>query len=262
MGAYLRLLPVLAILVPVTLLLAPVQLLAMRLKLPVARKIPVIWHRLALWLVGVKVSVRGTIPAQRPLLIVANHISWADILVLGSVMPLCFIAKSEMMAWPVINWLAFMQRTVFVERNNGRDSRRQAGTIASRLVEGDAMVLFAEGTTGDGIRLRPFKSALFGAVHAALETAHFSHVTVQPVALAYTRLNGLPLGRYHQARAAWPGDVPLAPHLLSFIANGAYDVEVVFAEPGDFALDTRRKEIAAITRRRVQASFAAAMRMR
>ncbi len=162
-------------------------------------------------------------------------------------MQLCFIAKSDMMAWPGINWLAWMQRTVFVRREDRRGSKAQAGTIAARLVEGDAMVLFAEGTTGDGIRLRPFKSALFGAVHHALETAHISHVTVQPVALAYTRLNGLPLGRYHQARAAWPGDIPLGPHLMTFIAGGAYDVEVVFGEAGDFALDTPRKKIADIT---------------
>ncbi len=229
MAAYLRLLPVLIVLAPVTLVLAPVQMIAMRLNKPLARHIPVFWHRLALRLIGVRVNVRGRLPAQHPLLIVSNHISWADILVLGSVMPLCFIAKSEMTGWPGINWLAWMQRTVFVQRNNGRDSKRQADTIAARLVEGDAMVLFAEGTTGDGIRLRPFKSALFGAVHAALEAAHASHVTVQPVALAYTRLNGMPLGRYHQSRAAWPGDVPLAPHLLALVANGAYDVEVVFA---------------------------------
>lgn len=262
MAAYVRLLGILAILLPVTLVLAPVQICAMRLCKPLARRLPVVWHRLALSLVGVRVNVRGRLPDQHPLLIVSNHISWADILVLGSVMPLCFIAKSEMTAWPGINWLAWMQRTVFVRRDDRRDSKRQADTIAARLLEGDAMVLFAEGTTGDGIRLRPFKSALFGAVHAALEAAHFSHVTVQPVALAYTRLNGLPLGRYHQSRAAWPGDVPLGPHLLAFVSNGAYDVEVVFGEPGDFALDTRRKEIASITRSRIHASFAAAMRMR
>jgi hypothetical protein len=82
------------------------------------------------------------------------------------------------------------------------------------------------------------------------------------VALAYTRLNGLPLGRYHQTRAAWPGDIPLGPHLMTFIASGAYDVEVVFGEPGDFALDTPRKKIADITRRRVRAAFASAIRMR
>jgi 1-acyl-sn-glycerol-3-phosphate acyltransferase len=260
--AILRLLPLLLVLVPATLLLAPLQMLAMVLYRPLARAIPVLWHRLALRLVGVRVHVQGEIPRRRPLLIVANHVSWADIMVLGSVMQLCFIAKSDMMKWPGINWLAWMQRTVFVKREDKRGSKAQAGTIAARLVEGDAMVLFAEGTTGDGIRLMPFKSALFGAVHHALETAHISHVTVQPVALAYTRLNGLPLGRYHQARAAWPGDIPLGPHLLSFITAGAYDVEVVFGEPGDFALDTPRKKIAGITRSRVRTAFASATRMR
>jgi 1-acyl-sn-glycerol-3-phosphate acyltransferase len=262
MAAILRLLPLLLVLVPATLLLAPIQMAAMFLSKPLARAIPVFWHRLALRLVGVRVHVQGQIPSKRPLLIVSNHVSWADILVLGSVMQLCFIAKSDMMAWPGINWLAWMQRTVFVKREDKRGSKAQAGTIAARLLEGDAMVLFAEGTTGDGIRLRPFKSALFGAVHHALETANISHVTVQPVALAYTRLNGLPLGRYHQSRAAWPGDIPLGPHLLAFISGGAYDVEVVFGEAGDFALDTPRKKIADITRGRVRAAFASAIRMR
>ena len=168
MAAYVRLLGIISILLPATLVLAPVQIGAMRFHKPLARRIPVVWHRLALWLVGVRVNVRGRRPDQHPLLIVSNHISWADILVLGSVMPLCFIAKSEMTAWPGINWLAWMQRTVFVRRDDRRDSKRQADTIAARLLEGDAMVLFAEGTTGDGVRLRPFKSALFGAVHAAL----------------------------------------------------------------------------------------------
>ena len=262
MTAWLRLLPILLILLPATVLLAPVQLAAMRLSKPLARRMPVYWHKTALWLIGVRVHVRGEIPQNRPLLIVANHISWSDIMVLGSVMQLCFIAKADMKSWPGINWLASLQRTVFVERQKPGQALVQANSIAARLNQGDAMVLFPEGTTGDGNRLMAFNSTLFGAVHSAMESAGASHVTVQPVALAYTRLHGMPLGRFHQARAAWPGAIALWPHLFSFVTTGSYDVEVVFCTPGDFSLRTGRKEIARVTREQIRDAFAAAMRMR
>lgn len=262
MVSRLRLIFILAVLIPVTLVLAPVQIAAMRLHRPLARRIPVLWHRLALALVGVRVNIRGVVPAARPVLIVANHISWSDILVLGSVMELCFIAKSEVKSWPVFNLLAWMQRSVFIERHLKRQSKAQADTISARLLEGDAMVLFAEGTTGDGTLLGPFKSTLFAAIHAALDTADISHVTVQPVAIAYTRLHGMPLGRLHQARAAWPGDVQLLPHLISFLMAGAYDVEVIFTPPRDFSATTSRKVIARECREQIRAAFSDAMRMR
>lgn len=262
MIAWARLIVILPAIAVLTLALAPLQLWGMRYDRRLARRIPVLWHRMALRLVGVRVHVRGPVPARRPLLIVANHLSWSDILVLGSVTELCFIAKSEVRSWPVFNLLAILQRTVFIDREQRRRSQVQAGTIAARLLEGDAMVLFAEGTTGDGVRLAPFKSALFGSVHEALKAALHSHVTVQPVAIAYTRLHGLPLGRLHQARAAWPGDVALLPHFLSFLRAGAWDVDVVFCEPGDFSAQVSRKEIARLSHERVRAAFADAMRMR
>lgn len=262
MAGWLRFVLAMSLLLAATAALAPLQLFAMRFRPSLARSLPLVWHRMALWLFGIRVHVRGEIPARRPVLIVANHISWSDIMVLGSVMELCFVAKAEVKSWPGFNVLALLQRTVFVRREERRRSHVQAGTIASRLVEGDAMVLFAEGTTGDGVRIGQFKTALFGAVHEALKTARFSHVTVQPVAIAYTRLHGLPLGRLRQPLAAWPGDVPLMPHFLGFMRAGAWDVDVVFCEPGDFSGSVSRKEIARLARDRIRDAFAEAVRMR
>ncbi|MEC9343900.1 MAG: lysophospholipid acyltransferase family protein [Pseudomonadota bacterium] len=262
MAAGIRLFFALALLAAVTLVLLPVQVLAMFGCRPVARAIPVIWHRMALAAIGVRVHVHGPLPRAHPLLIVANHLSWSDILVLGSVTKLCFVAKREVKSWPGINLLAWLQRTVFVDSDRRHDSANQADTIAARLSQGDTMVLFAEGTTGDGHRVGSFKSALFGAVHAALRQAHLERVTVQPVAIAYTRLQGLPLGRLHQARASWPGDVPLGAHLVSFLLAGAYDVDVVFGEASTFTEETGRKQIAVLMHARIRAAFTRAMRMR
>lgn len=227
----------------VTIFLLPVQLILMLVSKSLSRKIPVIWHRSLLFLVGVRVHVHGTPSKQKPIMFVANHISWSDILVLGSVCELCFIAKDEVKNWPGINYLAKLQRTVFVNRQRRADSKNQANTISNRLLEGDVMVLFAEGTTGDGNKLTPFKSALLGAPQIALSQSEINQIYIQPIAIAYNTLHGMPLGRFHQAHAAWPGDVELMPHLINFIRQGAFDVDVAFGEAHIFDETTKRKEI-------------------
>ncbi len=250
------------LLLPVTLALLPVQLLGIAFHRPLARRIPLLWHRLALTLIGVHVRLHGESSKARPLLIVANHVSWSDIMVLGSIMEVCFIAKAEVRDIPGVSLLARLQRSVFVDRKNRRDSARQAEAIAERLNQGDAMVLFAEGTTGDGHRVGPFKSALLGALNAALAQSDIESATVQPVAIAYTQLNGMPLGRFHQARAAWPGGLELGPHLMAFVRNGAYDIDVVFGKAEPYRVDSDRKRMAMRMQAQVRQSFAAAMRMR
>lgn len=227
-----------------TVALAPLQVLAIRRNWPLARRLPHLWHRLAAPISGIRVHRVGAPAAERPLLLVSNHQSWADIVVLGSAMPLCFIAKAEVRGWQVFGWLARLQRTVFVERERRGRTREQAEGIARRLAAGDAMVLFAEGTTSDGNGVLPFKTALFGAAAAALDVSGRGEMWVQPVSVAYTGANGLPLGRFGRPLAAWPGDVPLAPHLLSFLREGAVEAEVSFGEPLIFRPGDERKQLA------------------
>ncbi|MCB1384918.1 MAG: 1-acyl-sn-glycerol-3-phosphate acyltransferase [Nitratireductor sp.] len=259
--ATLRLALILAVLLPVTLVLAPVQLV-LKLAAPKAsRRIPLLWHRLVLWLLGVRVHLHGAMAGDRPLMIAANHISWSDILVLGSIGELCFIAKDEVRGWPVINWLARLQRTVFVDRQRKRDAAIQADTIASRLTEGDVMVLFAEGTTGDGNQLLAFKSALFAAPQMALEQSGLQNISVQPVAIAYNTLHGMPLGRYHQPIAAWPGDVAFGAHFMRFLHEGAFDVDVAFGPVIEIDAQSKRKDVARQCERFVRGRFAILRRL-
>src|SRR6185437_1390398 len=120
----------------------------------------------------------------------SNHTGYLDISVLGSRLPASFIAKSEVARWPLFGWLAKLQRSVFVDRQV-RSTAQQRDAIAERLAAKDALILFPEGTSNDGTFVLPFKSALFSVVFGKSETP----VTVQPVSLAYTRLDGLPIGR-------------------------------------------------------------------
>ena len=244
----------------VTLLLAPVQRLALARHWGLATRLPVLWHRIACRTIGIRVHLVGAPSADRPLLIASNHQSWSDILVLGSVMPLAFIAKAEVADWPVFGLLAKLQRTIFVERAARGRTGEQADSIAARLLSGDAMVLFAEGTTSDGNEVLAFKTALFGAAQAALAASDTRQVAVQPVAIAYTHASGLPLGRSGRPFAAWPGDVELMPHLTAVLKEGALDVEVSFGDPIAFTRDSDRKAVARQAETAVAAMLAASLR--
>ncbi len=227
-----------------TALLWPLQSVAIRRGWPLARRLPFLWHRVAARLIGLRLHLAGAPAEGRPLLLVANHQSWADIVALGAVMPLSFIAKSEVAGWPIFGLLARLQRTVFVEREARGRTGEQADAIGERLNAGDAMVLFAEGTTSDGNRVLPFKTALFGAAQASLRRSGKDAVLVQPVSIAYTKANGIAMGRYGRPLAAWPGDVELAPHLLAFLREGAVDAEIRFGEPIRFDAQSDRKAVA------------------
>jgi 1-acyl-sn-glycerol-3-phosphate acyltransferase len=240
-----------------TLIGIPVQWLALRLKLPLRRRVPMYYHRLCLKLLDVRVEVRGAPARERPLLFVANHCSWLDILVFSAVTPLVFIAKHEIGRWPLVGLLAKLQRTVFVDRSRRRATGNVNREIAARMADGDPVVLFGEGTSSDGNTVLPFRSALFGAVRDALGGAERGWV--QPVSIAYTRLHGLPMGRQFRPWAAWYGDVSLTRHFWRVLRDGAIDVVVTFgpAVAVDAAAD--RKALARSTHDAVRRMTAAAL---
>jgi 1-acyl-sn-glycerol-3-phosphate acyltransferase len=224
--------------------LLPVQYLSVRFERFFHKSLPRFWHRVIAKLLGLRVHVTGSLVDDRPLLIVANHSSWADIIVLSTVAEVSFIAKSEVRNWPLFGMFAVLQRSVFVERERKHRSGQQANTIAERLAKGDAMVLFAEGTTSDGNRVLPFKSSLFGAAQLALRDTDSHRVLIQPVSIAYTKVHGLPLGRYMRPVASWPGSVTLLPSLYAMLREGALDVEVRIGEPIEFTPKSSRKAVA------------------
>ncbi len=236
-----------------TLPLLPVQYVSMRLERFVHKSLPRFWHRVIAKLLGMRIHVTGELSLERPLLIVSNHSSWADIVVLSTVAEVSFIAKSEVKAWPLFGLFAVLQRSVFVERERRQSTGRQADTIAGRLAQGDAMVLFAEGTTSDGNRVLPFKSALFGAAQVALRDTEAHTVLIQPVSIAYTKVQGLPMGRYMRPVSSWPGSVAIIPSLLSIVRAGAFDVEVRIGAPVEFTPKSSRKSVAAAMERQVRA---------
>lgn len=247
-----RLTILVAALAATTLVLLPLQLAAMRFLPRRAGLLPMAWQRVARFMLDLRVRVEGQpATAPPPLLLLSNHVSWLDIVTLGSVLPVSFIAKHEVSQWPVVRHLARLQRSVFIDRNRRAATAEVGDAIAARLGEGDALVLFAEGTTGDGVSVLPFRSALVGA--AAKAIGPDGSITIQPVAIVYTALHGLPIGRLRMADVAWHGDMELAPHLSGLVGTGAIDAVVAFGEPVAFAAGADRKAVTAAAEREVRA---------
>ncbi|MDI1263262.1 MAG: hypothetical protein PS018_08395, partial [bacterium] len=152
-------------------------------------------------------------------------------------------------------------RTIFINRQARHQTGAASREIAGRLLGGDAVVLFAEGTSSDGIRVLPFRSSLVGAVHHALgNSTRHSHVTVQPMSLAYLSLSGVPLGRSLRQRVAWYGDAGLVPHLLAVLASGAVDVTVSWGAAIAYDVSADRKAITRDAEQSVRRMTAAALR--
>jgi lyso-ornithine lipid O-acyltransferase len=244
-SAGVRLFFVFVLFVILTLPLLPFQVLAARLERFWFKSLPFFWHKRMCRLFGLHIGVQGAISKERPLLLVSNHVSWSDILVLGSLAELSFIAKDEVEDWPLFGTFATLQRTIFIDRQAKRKAGEQSQQIAQRLNAGDILVLFPEGTTSDGNRILPFKSSLFGAAKMALDgQVPDSKVFIQPVSIAYTKRHGIPLGRYHRPIAGWPGTVGLMRHLFGLIRAGSISVDVSFGDAIIFDHGSNRKQLA------------------
>jgi 1-acyl-sn-glycerol-3-phosphate acyltransferase len=240
-----------------SLVLVPLQMLALRLGWSrLLHALPVRFHRILLKLFNVRVIERGTPPGDVPTIVLSNHVSWLDIPVIGSLHPLSFIAKSEIEGWPVVGLLAKLQRSVFIDRGRRKATAEVNDALAHRLVKGEAIVLFAEGTTGDGNRLLPFRSSLVGAAQTALMHDSVERVYLQPLAIAYTRRNGLPVTRRERPFIAWYGDMDLAPHLKLFVQGVPLDVVVTWGEPIPF--NGNRKQATASAEAEIRRALTAA----
>jgi 1-acyl-sn-glycerol-3-phosphate acyltransferase len=244
----------------------PLQMVAQRAGWRLAATLPIRFHRLFLALFGIKVQVRGPAPVPGvPTLVLANHVSWLDIPAIASTVPLSFIAKSEIAAWPVFGLFARLQRSVFLDRARKSATAEVNDIVADRLARGEVIVLFPEGTTGDGNRLLPFRSSLVGAARAALvgqggadAHARVEQIQLQTLALAYTRRNGMPVTRLERPGIAWYGDMELLPHLGAFLRDGPVDLVLVWGEPLVFDATTNRKHATAAAETAIRDAIRAA----
>ena len=207
--------------------LAPLQCAAALLgggRMPA--RLPAFFHRLACRVMGVVVDVRGTMHAGQTVWI-ANHLSYLDILAIGSVARCSFVAKDDVRGWPVFGRLARLQDTVFISRT----SRRAADVglaLSAALDNGRSLVVFPEGTTSDGTAVLPFKSSLFEVFVADHARAG---VTLQPLTVSVESIDGRNVDPTNRDLYAYHGDASLGPHLLRFLGTKGARVRLTFHAP-------------------------------
>lgn len=193
---------------------------------PASERVPRRYFQGLLRALRVAAHVHGA-PQSGSVLFVANHISWMDIPVLGAQVHAAFVAKREVADMGLVGRFADIGQTIYVDRSQRHRSDEQAGAIARRLAAGGNVILFPEGTSGDGVRVLPFKSSLF----ASAVRAGVPGLRVQPVSLAYTEVNGLPVTRNRLIELAWIGDMDFAPHLFEMMRLGRIRADLFFHEP-------------------------------
>jgi len=186
-------------------------------------------------IIDLRIVVHGQQSKYQPLLMASNHVSYMDIIALGATVGTPFAAKAEIAKWPGLGLLAKVGNSVFINRDR-RAAKNASNDVHQELKRGGRLILFPEATSSDGNHILPFKSALFAVTE---HTSAGGPVVVQPVALAYTRIQGLPTGVIWRPFLAWYGDMDLAPHLWEVVKIGEKTIEIKFlptvtlAECGD-----------------------------
>jgi lyso-ornithine lipid O-acyltransferase len=222
---------------------AMVQTVWLLLRLPKWNIVPRIFHKLGCIFLGMNVTVIGKPVEGRPTLILSNHISWTDIIAIGSVADVTFVAKQEISKWFFVGVISWMQRTLFVDRTRKTDARRTTREIGQRIAERGAVLLFAEGQSDIGTHVLPFRTALVGAAQHAMEEAGAKDVAIQPLTVAYTKLQGLAIGRTDRALVAWIKGKSVGQNIKEILTGGVKEVTVAFGEPRVMAQDMDRKVV-------------------
>ncbi|MGQ2920754.1 MAG: lysophospholipid acyltransferase family protein [Hydrogenophaga sp.] len=178
------------------------------------------WTRRMLLIMGVELVVQGTPPEQGPLLQVANHMSWLDILVMNAARPSRFVSKADAERWPLLGSLITGAGTLYLERGNRRAAMRVVHHMAERLELGDILTVFPEGTTGDGQALLPFHANLLQAAIAA-------RAPVLPIALRFVRSDS---GEPHPA-PIFVGETTLLGSIWATLNADGLQAVVRYGEP-------------------------------
>jgi len=205
---------------------------------------PRLFHRAGCMFLGLKVTVVGKPETGKPTLLVSNHISWTDIIAIGSVADVTFVAKSEIRDWPFVGFMASLQRTLFVDRKKRSDAGRASREMGAHLAKGSAVLLFAEGQSDIGTHVLPFRSALIGAAQHAMADAGAADVYVQPLTIAYTRLQGLPVSRNERSFIAWIKSKSVKQNIREILSGPTKDVTLAFGVARQVSATDDRKVIA------------------
>ena len=210
--------------------------------------LPVIFHKLLLWLLSVSIEFEGEINKSNDCnLFISNHLSYLDIPILGSRYPLRFVAKSEVEDWPLFGFLAKLGKTIFISRNRS-DTLDQKNKILQSLSSDEKTFIFPEGTTSDGNRVLDFKSSSFSALEG-------QNLIIQPIVIVYSELNGIPINRWLRPAIAWYGDMDLKPHFSTLIRLRRIKANVIYLDKVNAKNFSSRKDLSKYLESKIKKAY-------
>jgi 1-acyl-sn-glycerol-3-phosphate acyltransferase len=232
------------------LILGPARRVAQASGWRIGRALPVAFHRLLCFTLDARVRRHGAPSVATRRLIVANHVSWLDVPMLGAIEPMTFLAKKEIGGPFLGRQAALLQGIVFVDRQRRRGIPEVNAIMARMMGDREPVLLFAEATTGDGNRLLRFRSSHFEAIRQT--AARSDGAIVQPVFLHYSRIAGLPVDRADRPNVAWYGDMTFLPHLWRLLRGGGVTCDIFYGDPIPVLAASNRKLLAQATERAVR----------
>ena len=245
------------VLLPLLVIIIPLQALVLALRLPFWNLLPRLFHRVGCTFLGLRVSVLGQPATGRATLLVSNHISWTDIVAIGSVADVTFVAKREVGEWFFVGMMARLQQTIFVDRTRRSEAGRTAQQMGRHMAGGNAVLLFAEGQSDIGTHVLPFRSALVGAAQHAMIEAGARDVLIQPLTIAYTRMQGLPVSRNERSMIAWIKSKSVRQNIVEILSGPVKDVTVAFGTPMPLTETSDRKAVTRSAENEVRAMLVA-----
>ena len=228
--------------VPFMLIGIPVQFIITRLGM-FSPFMTMLFHKCGCVFCGLRVHVIGEPLHNRPTLLLSNHISWTDIVAIGSVADVTFVSKTGVRDTFFVGFMATLQRTLFVDYNRRADAMRTSREMAQRLATNGAVLLFAEGHRDLGDHVQPFRTALVGAAQSAMLDGGATEVAIQPVTIAYTHLQGLPISRNERSAVSGMNARGLKAVIGGILRSGVKDVTIAFGAPIPMSAESDRKQI-------------------
>ena len=227
--------------------LLPAQIILIIFKNNYRFKLPCYFHKGLLFILGVKLKIKGSVAKNRPLILLGNHCSYLDIIILSSAASVCFVAKEEIKNWFLFGFLAKLQNTIFISRRN-RNTINSIYKINSEINKNFSMVLFPEATTGNGKNILKFKSSLYSVFERN------PIIKLQNFSLCYTHINSMPLDNRLRPKVAWYGDMNMLGHLKKLLSISTINALITFHPQIDTSgLD--RKKIRDYSRKQVIKGF-------
>jgi 1-acyl-sn-glycerol-3-phosphate acyltransferase len=210
-----------------------------------------LWARACLRILGLKINVHrplGDLQSTRRLL-VSNHQSYLDVIIIASIFPTLFVAKVEVGRWPLFGWLSKLGGTIFVDREDARSGVKCAYRVSRALRDGVNVQVFPEATTGDGSTVLPFNGLFFAS-------AVRSQAPVLPLTIKFQSVNGTTADREALDTVCWYGDMNFARHFWNLLNIESAEVSLMIDESIKPARAQRAKDLARLARERIFRSFA------